>query len=752
MNVEPNTSIVRSTAAIMPYGLQAQNADPTAPTLIEVLWRRRLCLVACIAVTLTVASLWLLFATPIFRGTALVAIDQDQPAVYAQRNEPIIRDDNFLNTQAEVFRSTDVLTRADADAHFGDLQTFNDHPTENPIVLLRNGNTLSIDVANKSDIVSVAVESPYPQEAADIANAVVNAYIAQQSEQQQSSGRTMVDLLQQQRSDYVKQMAQDEKGMLDLKQQTGTLSFGNDQANTALQRVSSLSTSLSDAQMLIMDLNSQIAGARASMSSPDSIHAFVQGQVARGQPLAGKDLDDARGQLTQLQINFAATRSGLGDANPRTVAFKNAIADLETQIAAKEADAVTGWISSLNVQLAAAQDKEHQLRSALDDQETVSTKFNAKASDYDRFAADRDRLQKQCDLLDSRIAEITVNSAKAGVLNIRVVEPAKPMSKPVKPSESMTLAAAGLLGWLAGIALAFLREHQDDRLRTPEQTAALLGLPILGRVPTGRTHLGWRGRSSLPHRQAPAPVTEAFRDLRAAVQFGPAREAKALLIASPSVGDGKSTVASNLALALAQSGTRTLLIDCHYRHPVQNRIFDLVGSPGLCAVLAGQDKLVNVIVPTHVQNLYILPWGPPLPDSGSLLMGQRFDNILRSLRNTFDRIVIDSPPLHGFSDSKVLAAAADATLLVVRMNYSSRVLAQASLGEFLKVGAAVAGVIVNDVPLAADFRAHAPSRAAPASHRMLIAAAPMRVRSVPRHSGSTLAQVPDEEFEILEPE
>jgi capsular exopolysaccharide synthesis family protein len=751
MNDQTTTAIVRSNSALMPYAPQGHTAEPPAPSLIEVLWRRRLCLIGCLAATLVIAYGWLMIATPIFRGTALVAIDQDQPSVYAQRNEPVIRDDNFLNTQSEVFRSSEVLARADAAVHFDQLQTFRDHPTQDPVVSLRDGSALSIDVVNKSDIVSVAVDSPYPQEAADIANSIVNAYIQQQSEQQQTSGKTMVDLLQQQRSAYVAQMTQDEKGMLDLKQQTGTLSFGNDQANTALQRQTSLSTSLSETQMLAMDLKAQIAGAKASLASPDTVHAFVEGQIARGQPLAGKDLDDARAQLTQVQINFAAARSGLGDANPRTIAFQDAIADLQKQIAAKEADAVTGWISGLTVQLSATQDKEHQLRLALDDQQTVSDKFNVKASDYDRLAADRDRLQKQCDLLDSRIAEITVNSAKAGVLNVRVVEPARPMSKPVKPSKPMTLAAAGLLGWLLGMALAFFREHRDDRLRTPEQAAALLGLPILGRVPTGRTHLGWAGRSSLPHRQAPAAVTEAFRDIRAAVQFGPARNAKALLIASPSVGDGKSTVASNLALALAQAGTRTLLLDCHYRHPVQNRIFDLAGSPGLCAALSGHEKLVNVILPTHVPNLYVLPWGPPLPDSGSLLMGSRFDAILRSLRETFDRIIIDSPPLHDFSDSKVLAASADATLLVVRMNYSSRVLAQASLGEFLKVGAAVAGLIVNDVPQAVDFRAYAPSHPAPASQRMLIAAAPIRPRTAPRQPAPSLAQADEEEFEVFDP-
>jgi capsular exopolysaccharide synthesis family protein len=548
----------------------------------------------------------------------------------------------------------------------------------------------------------------------------------------------MVELLEQQRAAYVKQMADDEHGMLELKQQTGTLSFGNDQANTALQRVTSLSTSLSETQMRIMDLTAEIAGARASMASPDTIHAFVEGQVARGQPLAGKDLEDARGQLTQLQMNFAAARPGLGDANPRSLAYE------------KESDAVKGWIASQSVQLMAAQDKQQQLRAALEDQRAVSDKFNAKASDYDRLNADRDRLQKQCDLLDSRIAEITVNSAKAGALNIHIVEPARPMSKPVKPSKSMTLAAAGLLGWLLGIALAFYREHGDDRLRTPDQTAAALGLPIVGRVPNGRSHFSWNMRGAVPHRQAPAPVTESFRDIRAAVQFGPLRAAKALLIASPSMGDGKSTVASNLAMALAQGGTRTLLVDCHYRHPVQNRIFDIHGSPGLCAVLAGREKLINVIAATHVANLYVLPWGPPIPDSGNLMVGSRFESILRALRNSFDRIVIDSPPVHGFSDSKVIAAAADAVLLVVRMNYSSRVLAQASVDEFIQVGAAVGGIIVNDVPLAADYRSRAPAHAPPASPRMLIAAAPTRTKSPVREAAPAL--VPGDEFEILEPE
>jgi capsular exopolysaccharide synthesis family protein len=210
-------------------------------------------------------------------------------------------------------------------------------------------------------------------------------------------------------------------------------------------------------------------------------------------------------------------------------------------------------------------------------------------------------------------------------------------------------------------------------------------------------------------------AAEAYRTIRAAIDVTTAlpspgapapvgRETPTILICSPTPGDGKSTTASNLAIALANAGHRTLLIDCDLVRPVQHMIFHADPAVGLAAVAAGEGKLADAVQPTVVPGLYVLPAGPLPPNPSDLLTGRRFALLMEALRSAFDRIVIDSPPLATSSDGMVLASSADATLLVVRLNQSLRDTATRAVDALQRSGANVLGVVANDVPPARAAR------------------------------------------------
>jgi capsular exopolysaccharide synthesis family protein len=194
-------------------------------------------------------------------------------------------------------------------------------------------------------------------------------------------------------------------------------------------------------------------------------------------------------------------------------------------------------------------------------------------------------------------------------------------------------------------------------------------------------------------------VAEAYRAVRTALHFGvPNGHAKTIVVTSPAPGDGKSTLASNLAITMAQAGKHTLLLDADFRRPVQHRLFEVPDDSGLTSVLAGQEPLNKAIHRTLVEGLDLLPAGPMPLNPSELLNGEAFGEILDELSQKYDHIVLDCPPVMAVTDARILGAVCDVTILVLRAGKTTRKAAELSRAGLLSVKARLIGCVVNDVP------------------------------------------------------
>ncbi|MFC1738352.1 polysaccharide biosynthesis tyrosine autokinase [Planctomycetota bacterium] len=195
-------------------------------------------------------------------------------------------------------------------------------------------------------------------------------------------------------------------------------------------------------------------------------------------------------------------------------------------------------------------------------------------------------------------------------------------------------------------------------------------------------------------------VAEAYRTIRTAVFFGvPKGKAKTIVVTSPAPGDGKTTLVSNLAIAMAQAGQKILILDCDFRKPRQHNIFQIDGAKGITGVFAGSITLDEAICNGPVEGLDIMPRGPEVPNPSEVLNSEAFVGILGELCRRYDRIIVDSPPVSAVADSRILGAICDITLLVLRAEKSTRKHSQQAVQGLLSIGAKVLGAIVNDVPL-----------------------------------------------------
>ncbi|HZS61903.1 MAG TPA: polysaccharide biosynthesis tyrosine autokinase [Gemmatimonadaceae bacterium] len=295
----------------------------------------------------------------------------------------------------------------------------------------------------------------------------------------------------------------------------------------------------------------------------------------------------------------------------------------------------------------------------------------------------------------SRIGE----SAETG--RVRVIDAAVLPTIPVSPHRKRSVFLAAVIGIALAIAGAALLDRFDDSVQTPDEIRDRLRLPLLGSIPRVRNAPPHDAARLVTHVEPQSLVAEAFRSLRTNIAFARAhQDLRTIVVTSAAPGDGKSTIAVNLATTFAQQGQRTLLIDADLRRAVIDRTFDLPRSPGLTEFLVGSHTLEAVARETDVPNLYILPSGHFPPNPSELLGSQPMRAGLEAATKAFDMVVIDSPPVLAVTDASVLSALVDGTIIVVRLGVSAREAVSRSVAQLRVVNGRILGAVLNAV----DFR------------------------------------------------
>jgi capsular exopolysaccharide synthesis family protein len=255
----------------------------------------------------------------------------------------------------------------------------------------------------------------------------------------------------------------------------------------------------------------------------------------------------------------------------------------------------------------------------------------------------------------------------------------------------------GLFGGLVmGIGLAFFVDYLDSRVKNPEEIRQALGLSFLGLVPALREHDLEAGKSPLISNRVPQNFAEAFRGIRTSVMFSSAEEGpRSVLVTSTQPTEGKSVVAVNLAMALAQGGQRVLLIDGDMRKPQVHQLMEMKQDPGLSSLLVGKAKANEVVHKAGVTNLWVLPAGPCPPNPAELLGSTRFRDLLKLLLGHFDYVVIDSPPVMAVTDATVIAHRTTGVVFVVRSEQVNRHMARTAIERLVASKATVLGAVLN---------------------------------------------------------
>ena len=352
------------------------------------------------------------------------------------------------------------------------------------------------------------------------------------------------------------------------------------------------------------------------------------------------------------------------------------------------------YVNSLNAQIHQLNGQAYTLQSQIDrlnDQLTHVTGSAAASteSQLSNLLTQQENVKSQLDTLNDQVA-----TASAGTIIVPAIPPAIPSSPKFKTDAAFALG----IGLLVGIGLALFRDHLDDRIRSrADLEEAAPGMPVLGMIPEV---FDWRDRKApflVELSQPRSPAAEAYRSLRTSVQFMSFdRPMKLLLVTSAVAADGKTTTAANLAAAMAEAGSRVVLVSCDLRKPRIHEFFGLPNESGLTKVLIGESELADELqsVP-EVEHLTLLGSGPVPPNPSELLAGPRIRQVFAQLGSMFDIVVIDSSPLLPVTDGSILAGLVDAVLLVAASEVSTRRDITRSLEMLARVSANVVGSVLN---------------------------------------------------------
>jgi len=663
--------------------------------LFKIAWRGRWLIAASVVICLGIAFGYLLKATPIFTSMSRIYVEQSGPRIIQQAEGVMTQSKNYLYTQAELLKSTPILASALEKPGVKQMEIF--RKVDNPIVFLKKKG-LDVSVGKKDDIISISNDSPEPAEAAKLVNAVIDSYVTYHSTQKRTTSAEVLKILQKEKEKRDIEFMDKLKTMMEFKKDNIALAFENRNSNIILDRLSSLSEAVTQAQLQTIEAKSIYEITQSMVSDPTKLKQLVQAERARGIYITGQNESSRlKAELDKLELQLTDLTHRLTTDHPAARAMQQKIDQVKDQIAEMDNQFAEAQLAVARQQYLACKERETEVSAYFMEQRQKAIDMNEQLAQYTILQSGWEQTKKLCDILDDRIKELNITE-DVGALNISILEVARPAGNPSKPQKARIMAMALVFGLMLGGGLALLRDWMDQKLRSPEEINAVLGIPVLGSVPlmSRKQSICDRGQKVLL--ESDSPAAEAYRSIRTAVFFSvPNGRAKTVLVTSPAASDGKTTLVSNLAITMAQAGQKTLILDADLRKPMQHEIFGVDCDSGLTDVLASKASLKDAIHSTPVKNLDILTTGPDVPNPSEMLNSTAFTRTLAELAANYDRVIIDSPPVMPVTDARIIAALCNVTVLVLRAEESTRKASQQARDGLLSVGAQLLGAVVNEV-------------------------------------------------------
>jgi capsular exopolysaccharide synthesis family protein len=693
-----------------PIPLQ-QEFEPEAPTvpLSHYLWilqRQRWKIVAFVTTCVLATAVVSTRLQPIYESTATVDVDREAPSeVVGQdstRSAGAPSDaDQFLATQVKLIQSDAVLRPVAEQFHLLDreeqLKSMNAEKTQEtyraPVILKR----LKVTRPPNTYLLLISYRSPDPALAADAANSIANSYLAHTYEIRIRSSASLSSFMEKQLDELKSKM---EKSGLALAQFEKDLDVINPEEKTNI-----LSSRL-------LQLNTEYTTVQGERVSKEAAwNAMKSGSLEAAQVSSqGAELAKLNDSLNQARQRFALVKSTYGSTHPEYRKAASELAEVERQFESTRSNIA----ERIAVEYREALNREQMLQKTVTDTKAEWDRLNSRSFEYQQLKREAEADKTLYDELIRKIREADINAGFQNN-NIRIADMARPPLKPVFPNMKFNLLLAFLFSALLAVGAALLQDTLDTTLRDPKEASRFLGTDVIGTMPVDSL------AAELPRSAATVPVgaivtkppqggkgknyyrstsdfEEAVRTIRNTIFLSDFEgRLRSIVITSATPGEGKSTIASHLAIANADRGKKTLLVDGDLRRPSLHSKFGFIPREGLSNVLTGELPWQDVVIQVEGRpNLSLLPAGLGSHRAADLI-GPRLATLLDEFAKEYDLVLIDSPPLLGFAECLQIAVAADGVLIISLAGETRRRTVAEMISVLNRLRANIVGVVLNKV-------------------------------------------------------
>lgn len=545
-----------------------------------------------------------------------------------------------------------------------------------------------------TDIISIEVYSPKPDEAAELANAVADAYEDRRKETEKGRSESAINMLAMELDDQRKQVDSKRIEMIRLMKQFGIIDFSgmsgwvgaeNNVSNSDQPTYIQARQHQEDFRREVTNLELQL-NALLAIKDRDRLIEYAGTLNIEGMSIK-ETLPKFRAM--QLEVGFLKD-GGLGDKHPRVIAARGQVESMGKQLT----QAVESFKDTIRTRIDIAKASLKALETSTEAKEKDLLGDKSRHAEY---LTAKKEYEQQFLLLQQMQEHILKQKVDLEMPMMPIVrhENAVQSNEVVRPNTQLLLAVGAGIGLVLGIVLSFFLEYMDTSVKTLDDVERYLGVPVLAVIPKDVGVL---------HKQSGlSPDAEAYRILRTNIEFNrKSADANAITIVSGGAGEGKSTTLVNLAYICAQGGYNTLMIDGDLRRPKLHTFFDINNSVGLTNYLTTALQLEDVILQTPIDNLYFMPSGILPADAAGILNSRRMSELIQDLKNRFDLVLIDSPPILGVSDASVLASEVDLTIIVIQHRKLPRNMLMRVKQAVENVGGNVLGVVLNNVDVRSD--------------------------------------------------
>jgi succinoglycan biosynthesis transport protein ExoP len=625
---------------------------------------------------------WLIYQTPAsFLSTSKMMLagklNISQGAVYSEDAV------NFYGTQIQLMQSSEVRSSAETLVR-------STHPEMQPVPV-----EISVVQRPRTSIFELSAIGRTPEYTQAYLNAVMQKYLDFKKGMRENQGHNVTSAITEQLIQTEKDLRNGEDEMLEF-QKENNIGFLQEEGNSAAaylvrlnQQFASLKTEYELLKLLDLDQNLDRAQAK-----PETSPGAQPGQEI-GLPFSdvGPEGDylKAKQAVQLLKAERDTLSKDLRPKHPKIIKLNDEIAKQEDLIKLFRADTV----EKLETRQKSIGKQMENLQANIKEWEAKALDLSQRLALFNRVKGKVDRLKTLYDRLTNNLKEVDVSQVIDSSDQVSIMEAATAPAS-VRPGLLKSLLIGFGCGALAGIGVLLLLDRIDDRMSSFTEFQHLFTENVLGQIPKEKT----KGKVSLLQPDDARHVfSESYRNIRSSIFFMPCEgpRPKTFLVTSAVPNEGKSTISANLAITMALSGAKTLLIDGDLRRGAIREAFGISSKVGLSEVLKQEVNWREVVVPTSYPNLFILPRGKTLSQPSEHLLRESTDTLLKEVYHIYDYIIIDSSPVLAADDTTSLAPKIDATLFVVRLSYTSARLTRKSLELLYHRQVNVPGVILNFV-------------------------------------------------------